>query len=64
MNMESDDDVIKEEPEIIEGLECDDSNDSGISTLKHTKRRSRVWDHFKEIVDNGTKYAECKHCHK
>lgn len=51
-----------EREEIEDVLVDENSNDSGISSLKPTKRRADVWKHFDEIIEDGIKYAKCRYC--
>lgn len=58
---EAEEDLAEQEAQDVED---DDSNDSGVSNLKPTKQRANAWNHFVEIIENGVKYAKCKHCDK
>lgn len=63
--MESDeDDTMEPEADNLQVIEDEASNDSGVSNLKPTNQRASAWKHFDEIIENGVKYAKCKHCTK
>lgn len=48
--------------ENAENIEND--GDNGAANVKPTKQRSSVWAHYREIIEDGVKYAVCRHCTK